>query len=105
MPTDRQKGVNMSHKLRNTAYAEELAEPAVIVFPGGSEGRIEYLKFKQGDVSGEDGYRFSWWRDARLLPRPLDVTEEECLRLFETAVQRGVFAESFLKGLRAILKQ
>jgi hypothetical protein len=85
--------------MRDTSYATELAR-AVIDFESGSEGRIERLLFKE---DSQEGIRFSWWREKRMIPRPLDLTEEELLALFRNALQKGVFSEDFLLKLRAML--
>ncbi len=92
-------------KLRNTPYAKELASPAGIAFPDGSEGRLEYLQFKTGAARGKDGYRFSWWREGRMLPRPLDLTEEELLKLLKKALQKNVFSYRFVENLRTMLRR
>jgi hypothetical protein len=98
--------MHMSEKvLRDTAYAEELVEPAVYRFNDESEGRIEHLRFKVGDAAGKEGYRLSWWRDGRMLPRPLDLAEDEFIALLQTAVKTGVFSHRTVNRLREILAQ
>jgi hypothetical protein len=89
--------------LRDTRYATELAH-ASISFPTGSEGRIERLRFKEGAANGKEGYRFSWWKDGRMTPRPLDATEDELLELLRNAFNGGVFTERFEKQLRQLLE-
>jgi hypothetical protein len=39
----------------------------------------------------------------KLVPRPLDVTEEELLELFKKATSDRVFSNAFLKNLKSIL--
>jgi hypothetical protein len=89
--------------LRDTPYATELAPPASITFPGGSEGRIEYLEFKTGAAKGKEGCRFSWWKEGRMLPRPLDVTEDELRELLQKAFRQGLFSGSLVEDLREML--
>jgi hypothetical protein len=95
--------------LRNTPYAEELHEPAVYPFSDGSEGRIEHLRFKKGEAADKDGYRLSWWKlhkktgRTKMAPRPLDVTEDELLKLMGSAIKEGVFTERFVDRLRKAL--
>ena len=91
------------HELRKTPYADEITEPAQIAFPDGSEGRFERLKFKTGHSKGNEGYRFSWWKDGRILPRPLDVTEDEFLELMRKALQEEVLSQHALRELRTML--
>lgn len=86
--------------MRDTKYAKELAT-AVIDLENGSEARIERLLFKD-DQQG--GIRFSWWKKNRLIPRPLDLTEDALLTLLEKALREGVFSEQFLAKLRAMLQ-
>jgi hypothetical protein len=88
--------------LRDTAYATELAHGKV-AFPSGTEGRIERLRFKEGPDSGLEGIRFSWWNDGRMIPRPLDATEDQLLTLLTDSIQQGVFSERFLGELRRLL--
>src|SRR5262249_23766376 len=90
--------------LRDTPYATELAH-ATITFPSGSEGRVERLRFKEPPAEGMMGYRFWWWKEGRMLPRPLDATEDELLALLKNAFQGGVFSERFLAELQEILQQ
>ena len=52
--------------LRDTSYATELAHTA-ITFPSGTEGRIERLRFKDSLDAGTEGYRFSWWKEGRMI--------------------------------------
>jgi len=85
--------------MRDTPYASELAR-ASFTFPDGSEGRIERLQFKSPAAIG---YRFSWWKENRMIPRPLDATEDQLLALLKDAVNRA-FSERFVAELRHILE-
>jgi hypothetical protein len=89
--------------MRDTNYATELVEPAKCNFPDGSEGRIERLRFKGPLAAGEEGYRFSWWKDGNMTPRPLDATEDQMLELLGNAISEGVLTERFVARLRAML--
>jgi hypothetical protein len=71
--------------------------PGSVTFPSGSEARIERLLIKE---SQQEEIRFSWWKDNRMIPRPLDLPEDELLILIKTAIQENVFSENFLKALR-----
>jgi hypothetical protein len=90
--------------LRDTPYATELAHGSV-TFPSGTEGRIERLRFKEGLDAGMEGIRFSWWKDSRMVPRPLDATEDQLLALLKDSLQQGVFSERFQAELRRLLGQ
>lgn len=95
--------------LRNTAYAEELVEPAIYPFADGSEGRIEHLRFKKGEAADKVGYRLSWWKlhkktgRPKMALRPLDVTEDQLLKLMGSAIKEGVFTDRFIDRLRKAL--
>ena len=86
--------------MRDTSYAQEIAR-ASVVFPSGSEARIERLLIKE---SQQEEIRFSWWKDNRMIPRPLDLPENELLILIKAALEKDVFSESFLTALYEILK-
>jgi hypothetical protein len=86
--------------MRDTSYAQEIAT-ASVTFPSGSEARIERLLIKE---SQQEEIRFSWWKDNRMMLRPLDLPENELLILLKAALQENVFSESFLKDLHEILK-
>jgi len=51
------------------------------------------------------GYRFSWWKEGRMVPRPLDATEDQLLALLKNALLEGVFSQRFLANLRQMLEQ
>lgn len=88
--------------LRDTPYATELAHGR-FKFPSGSEGRIERLRFKEAAYAGLEGIRFSWWKDGRMIPRPLDATEDQLLALLENSLHHGVFSEGFLIALSQLV--
>lgn len=89
--------------LRDAPYPKVLAHGSV-TFPSGMEGRIERLRFKEGVDAGLECIRFSWWKDGRLVPRPLDSTEDQLLELLKDSLQEGVFTQIFLAKLRHFLK-
>jgi hypothetical protein len=86
---------------RDTNYATEIAT-ATFCEPSGSEARIEKLFIK---AQGQEGIRFSWWRDGQLKLRPLDLPEHELLLLFREAIRKEVFSPQFLADLRVALEQ
>ena len=62
--------------------------------------RIERL-YAKGTAREE--IRFSWWKDGRFMPRPLDLPENELLVLMSAATENGVFEDEFLIGLRSAI--
>jgi hypothetical protein len=86
--------------MRDTKYAREIREPAVLKWPNGSEGRIERLFIKS---RGAEEVRFSWWKDGRIATRPLDISEDDLLALFADAIAKDIFTASFRASLKALL--
>ncbi len=84
--------------MRDTKYARELA--SVSYDWKDSEARIERLFIK---ARGHEEIRFSWWRGNRLIPRPLDVTEDELFELLKSARKKNIFSENFLEKVKKIL--
>jgi hypothetical protein len=91
----------MTQPLRDTRYAREIASARL---PSGQHGKsfvaIERIFVKQAE---QIEIRFSSWEGSRMLPRPLDLPEEELLPLMRAAIEAGVFSESFLDDLRHVL--
>jgi hypothetical protein len=85
--------------LRDTPYATEIAT-ASIAFDGANEGRIEHIHVKD---EGQDEIRFSWWKDGRMMMRPLDLPENDLLTLLDNAIKGGVFTLDFRAKLRDML--
>jgi hypothetical protein len=85
--------------MRDTEYAREIARGTYPWSPD-SEARIERLHIKEHD---QEEIRFSWWKQGNIVMRPLDLTEEELLVLFQNSVEEGVFSSDFLRRLRQIL--
>ena len=91
----------MTQRLRDTRYARELAAAKLPSGPGGkSFVAIERIHVKQAD---QVEIRFSSWEGTRMLPRPLDLPEEELLPLLEAALREGVFSDDFIQGLRRLV--
>ena len=73
--------------MRETSYAKELVPPAVVTFPNGEEARLERLKIRE---TGNVEIRLSWWKDGRLMPRPLDLPEADLIKLLAISFRQGV---------------
>jgi hypothetical protein len=80
---------------RDTKYATEIASAADDL-----DQRIERLYVKGWK---QDEIRFSWWRNGKMMPRPLDLPEKELLPLMSSAIRSGVFTDDFLRGLQTAL--
>jgi hypothetical protein len=91
----------MTQKPRETRYVRELAAAKLPAGAGRKASvaieRIEVKKDKQVKL------RFSSWQGSRMQARPLDLTEEELLPLFDAALRAGVFSEQFMRDLGGLL--
>ena len=93
----------MTEKLKDTRFWKELATAKL---PSGSSKksavaieRILVKRTKQIEI------RFSQWEGTKLMPRALDLPEEELLPLVSAAIKNGVFSEEFVVGLRRVLSE
>ncbi|HZG43605.1 MAG TPA: hypothetical protein VEY93_11620 [Longimicrobium sp.] len=84
--------------MRDTSYARELK--TVALPSGDSEVRIERLYVKEAK---QEEIRFSWWRDGKMMMRPLDLPEDELIQLLELAIKENVFKPDFIAELKRIL--
>ena len=91
----------MTQPLRDTRYAREIATARL---PSGQKGKsfvaIERIFVKQAE---QIEIRFSSWEGSRMMPRPLDLPEEELFPLMRAAIEAGVFSEAFVDKLRGLL--
>jgi hypothetical protein len=84
--------------MRDTEYAREIATASL---PSeDSEHRIERIFVKH---QNQEEIRFSWWKNGKMMQRPLDLPEGELLPLIEQAIQKRVFSDNFLAALKQIL--
>lgn len=86
--------------MRETSYATELTPPGIRSFPNGDQARIERLHIKE---TGEEEVRLSWWKNGKMVPRPLDLSEDDLLILFRDALSKDVFTTAFRMVLRSML--
>jgi hypothetical protein len=86
--------------MRETHYAQELCEPGIRRWPNGEEARMEKLHIKE---TGEEEVRFSWWKNGKIVPRPLDLSEDDLILLFKDALSKDVLTPMFRMKLRSML--
>jgi hypothetical protein len=86
--------------MREAKYAVELCDPGIRNFPNGDEARIEKLHIKK---TGEEEVRFSWWKDGKMVPRPLDLSENDLILLLKNALSKDVFTPICRLTLRSML--
>jgi hypothetical protein len=87
-----------SQASRSTPYADELATADI------NGKRIERLFLKETEKDEKETIRFSWWKDGKFAPRPLEISEGGLLDLISEAINEGVFSEPFLKDPEAMLR-
>jgi hypothetical protein len=93
----------MTQPLRDTRYARELATAKLPSGPGGNSFvAIERIFVKQAE---QVEIRFSGWEGSRMMPRPLDLPEDELLPLMRVALRAGVFSEAFVESLRTLVSE
>ena len=81
--------------VRDTDYATEIATAQ------DAQGQtIERIHVKEWD---RPEIRFSWWKDGKMMMRPLDLPEDELLSLLRDAIQKRVFSDEFLRELHSSL--
>ena len=85
--------------MRDTPYATELAA-ASIIFDAENLGKIERIYVKDEE---QEEIRFSWWKDGRMMMRPLDLCENDLLTLLHNAIDGDIFSPDFRARLREML--
>jgi hypothetical protein len=73
--------------MRDTDYATEIKTASLGQGPDGDEARIERLKVKS---TGQVEIRLSWWKNGKMVPRPLDLPEASFLKLIAKGIREGV---------------
>jgi hypothetical protein len=86
---------------RDTPYAKEL-KTGKRELSDHSEARVERL-FVKG--YGQEEIRFSWWKDGKMMTRPLDLPEEDFVALIREGVAQGVFSPETLAELKTLFAQ
>lgn len=89
--------------LKSTKYCDLLGQGRVE--DGDAISALERIRVKS---SGNDEIRFAYYKKTengkdRMIPRPLDLSEEELLTLFEDAIENNVFSPYFLKKLKEMI--
>jgi hypothetical protein len=84
--------------MRDTSYAKEIAS-ASIAFDEANEGKIEKIFVKE---TSQEEIRFSWWKDRRMIPRPLDLSENDLIELLKNAIEADVFSSEFRSKVRSL---
>ena len=80
--------------MRDTKYAREIATAKH------RGARVERLHVKGTDA---EEIRFSWWKDGKMMMRPLDLPEQDLLELLDKGLKAGVFSDRFVLALVRLL--
>lgn len=92
----------MTQLLKSTKYCDLLAQGTTQ--EGEDISAVEKIFIK--DLKREE-IRFAWYKEkggSRYFQlRPLDLTEDELLKLLEAGVNKGVFSKRFREKLKEIL--
>jgi hypothetical protein len=72
--------------MRDTGYATLIAH-SILPFENGEEARIERLHIKSLD---REEIRLSWWKNGNMVPRPLDLSEADLMKLIAKGILEGV---------------
>ncbi|MEP7306182.1 MAG: hypothetical protein ABJA98_11750 [Acidobacteriota bacterium] len=72
--------------MRDTDYAKLISE-SILPFEDGDEARLERILIKS---SGKEEIRLSWWKNGKIVPRPLDLSEDAFWKLIAKAILDGV---------------
>ncbi|MFA6941267.1 MAG: hypothetical protein WCQ54_09855 [Clostridiaceae bacterium] len=80
-----------------------LINKATIKIENGEEARAEKILIK---ATGNEELRFTWWtQEGKKFQRtPLDLKEDDWLKLFGAAVKEKVLSEEFISKLIIILQ-
>lgn len=65
------------------------------------EARIQKIRINE---TGEVEIRPSWWKNGTFMLRPLDLNEEDWLKLIKLAIEDRIFSDEFIKELKEVLK-
>ncbi len=76
--------------MKKTAYATQLAEGRM------GEMRIERLLVKK---TGAEEIRASWWPNGNFAIRPVDMPEENWVKLLDIGFKKGVLSSKFALDL------
>lgn len=85
--------------MRDTKYAREIATGCFTY--DNEEARIERLFVK---ALNQEEIRFSWWKNGKMAPRPLDLPEKDLLKLLESGFE-DVFSMNFLISLKSSIEK
>jgi hypothetical protein len=68
---------------------------------GDGEGRIEHVLATEKE---REGIRFSWWVKNMYMRNALELPESDLLKMFQDAINNGVFSSVFREKLSVMLR-
>jgi hypothetical protein len=87
--------------MRDTKYATERAT-ASIALDDVHECKIERIYVKENE---QDEIRFSWWKNGKMMMRPLDLNEKDLIKLLKEAIKEDVFTSGFRSKVRSLFSK
>lgn len=89
--------------LKSTKYCDLLVQG--LIFENDMGYALEKIRVKS---TGNEEIRFTYYKmvegnKIRFVPRPLDLSEEDLLKLFKEAKDKKVFSNHFLNELRKLV--
>lgn len=91
-------------KLKETKYCLLLKQGKVIVEDSIFSVERIYVKVMEREEIRFGLYKENKNQIERLIPRPVDVTEEELLQLISEGKSKGVFSKKFIEELKEIIQ-
>ena len=91
-------------KLKETKYCLLLKQGKVTVDDSIFSVERIYVKVMEREEIRFGLYRENHNQVERLIPRPVDVTEEELLQLISEGKSKGVFSKKFIEDLKEIIQ-
>lgn len=92
-------------KLKETKYCFLLKQGKVTVDDSIFSVERIYVKVMEREEIRFGLYKENKNQVERLIPRPVDVTEEELLQLISEGKSKGVFSKKFIEELKEIIKE
>lgn len=80
---------------RDTRYARVIASAEIDL---GSDEKAVAERLELHEFGTEE-VRFSWWKNGKFMTRPLDIAEEDWIKLLSESYKNGVLSSEFMKDL------
>ncbi len=85
--------------MKKPSPAKKLASASINL--ASDQGQIEKLILPGND---QEQIRISLWRDGKMLPLPITLSEQELVDLLHSAIHEGVLSRKFIADLHSIIE-